>query len=540
MALTYLKFRDFGWNSRLAGWWRLTVLMLGCLSWTVAAGAAATTTQVDGASAVSVKVLPDGTMSIFVGTRRVGDGLWTLQADANQPVAGDELPLVQKSIAAEQDSPAHAKVTQQFNAAVAEYEIALNGEDLRLRLHLQNQDTAKTIKHVNLAGPTFRFAHAAEGTLASWHSTYLSSQGLAVYHPSTPQPVGFVYARDENFGVGMYSSSEFDRQSLFNAGFMQNGIIPADSLIQLYTTRQVPPGQSVDVEVNFRISSDSSMKHLIGAYKTCYDAHFPKLFYHPDTRPLAAFTGIGEANAVTRANPYGFIGAIRRLDSAAGTNAYVRLVGGALQRVHALGIIFWSPGGYRPPMYPPDFDVFPDAVQQHIPTLVDGFRRRGLRVGLCARCGDGVIREAGKDPVLYRLAADNPKDMQTLLSRFNNVLDLGFDVFYLDSFGSNGLNDLAILKKIRESVGPDVLFYTEFGSDMSMPYAGRYCEWQGQGVLWTTPMQYEELKYLSPDSTWLCISKKGAPVPREFGKWGLVPLVDDMQSNHLPMSQIAR
>jgi len=96
------------------------------------------------------------------------------------------------------------------------------------------------------------------------------------------------------------------------------------------------------------------------------------------------------------------------------------------------------------------------------------------------------------------------------------------------------------LKQIRAAVGPDVLFYTEFCTDLSLPYAGHYCEWQGSSVLWTSPAQYEEMKYLCPDSTWLCIAKTGPTVPREFAKLGLTPLVNDLQSNRLPTSRPAK
>jgi len=80
-------------------------------------------------------------------------------------------------------------------------------------------------------------------------------------------------------------------------------------------------------------------------------------------------------------------------------------------------------------MYPPDFDVFPEAVQQNIPALVEGFKRRGLRVGLCARCENGVIREPGKDPVVYTLSAGKAADMKALIDRFHHAMDMGFDPF---------------------------------------------------------------------------------------------------------------
>ena len=191
-------------------------------------------------------------------------------------------------------------------------------------------------------------------------------------------------------------------------------------------------------------------------------------------------------------------------------------------------------------MYPPDFDRFPEPVQQNIPALVSGFKQHHLRVGLCARCGDGVDRIKAKDPKVYRLDARDPEQMKTLLGRFDHAMDMGFDLFYLDSFGVDNPNDQAILKLIRERVGPDTQLYTEFCTDMSLPYAAHYCEWKDNSIVWTPGDQFAELRYLCPDSTWLCISRTPQVIPPAFTKLGLVPLVEDSACGRLPATQPAR
>ncbi len=482
-------------------------------------------------------VSPAGELSLTLGSQKVADGRWKLAYDAGQYFGEDEVrlgDLVSSTTARE--SAVHAVVTDLYPAEKATYDITLAGEDLRINLHLENHDPAKTLRKICLAGLTFHFDRNAEGTLGSRHWTYLAAKGASIFHPSIEQPLGVVYARDDHFGFAVYSKTEFDRQDLFNADFEKDETIPAECRLQFFNTRFLPPGQAIDLDANFRISADTSTAHLLDGYKTAYRAHFPALLYHPDNRPVAAFTGI-DKKFVTAENPLGFQGPIRRLDSAASCRAYVRLVAPVLQQANALGVIFWSPGGYREPMYPPDFDEFPPSVRRNIPGLVEGFTQRGLHVGLCARCGNGVIREAGKDPVLYRLSSTSTIDMKTLLDRFRHAMDMGFDMFYLDSFGAEGLNDVEILKQIRAVVGPDVQLYTEFGTDMSLPYAGHYCEWRNGSVMWTIPLQYEALRTVCPDSIWLCISRSGRPIPPEFAKLGLTPLVEDMLSNRLPASQ---
>jgi hypothetical protein len=97
------------------------------------------------------------------------------------------------------------------------------------------------------------------------------------------------------------------------------------------------------------------------------------------------------------------------------------------------------------------------------------------------------------------------------------------------------MNDLNILKQIRAQVGPKVLLYTELCTDQSLAYAGHYCEWDGGSLLWTSGDQYAVMRYLQPDSTWLCKSRaKEGPNPPVFEKLGLTPLVEDGAVNRLP------
>jgi hypothetical protein len=490
-------------------------------------------------SAMKMTVLPTGEIRISAGKKLLSSGRWLVfrdlrKLDPTQVAVGD---LVSSSVENEGDD--HALIRDTFSNAKATTDIRFEGEDLHLRVHLQNLDANRPMGNISLHGLTIHFSGNPTGTIPSWHYSYLAAQGLKVFHPSLAEPIGAVFAHDDEFGFSVYSDSEFDRQSLFNAQWQKEGVIPTECQINFFTTQMVPAGDAVDVDVNVRITRDLSIPHLLEGYKRVYSQHFPALLYHPDARPVGQFATVGK-NLVTPTNPLGFGGPARRLDSAAGTGAYIRALAPALQNAGAVGMIFWSPGGFSEPMYPPDFDQFPTSVQQNIPALVEGFKKHGLRVGLCARCGDGVTRKSGKQFEMYRLNADDAEQMKTLMDRFTHAIDMGFDMFYLDSFGADDPNDQKILQKIRAHVGKDVLLYTEFCTDLSLPYAGHYCEWRESYILWTSDVQYEALRYLCPDSTWLAISRSRQAVPAVFAKLGLTPLVEDSAVGWLPASRPAR
>ena len=267
------------------------------------------------APAVAMAVSPAGDLALTLGGKVVAGGHWQIVHFPFQNIDPDEAPIgAMASTTVAADSPGHAVVTDIYPAAKITTDISLEGEDLRLATHIENQDKTKSLKKINFVGVDFHFAKPANGTLASWHWSYLAAKGLSIFHPSLAEPIGGVYARDDQLGFAAHSDSEFGRQTLFNAEFEKDGIIPANCRLQFFTTRVVPPGQAIDVDVSFRISADTSMAHLLGGYKKTYDRHFPALLYHPDNRPVAAFTGVGDQKTVTKANPYG----IHRRGSALG------------------------------------------------------------------------------------------------------------------------------------------------------------------------------------------------------------------------------
>jgi hypothetical protein len=488
---------------------------------------------------VTMAVSPSGELTLRLDGRTVATGAWRLRPDSYLPAPGPAPfdPGSVVSASGTQDAPAHATVHEEHVGVTADYLYDLAGEDLRIAAHVVNTDRARSLKPVAFSGVVFHFNPAAPitGSMPVWHWTYLQACGIDLFHPSVRNPIGCWWAADDHFGFCLDSDSEFDRADMVAADWGGHDyVIPAEARPNFYTDRGLAPGSSADVALTLRVTADRSLPHLIGAYKATFDRRFPLPMDTPDPRPVGQFTTV-DAQHVTRGNPLGYHAQWARFDSALSTARYVSRAVPQLLRAGGAGTIFWSPGGYREPMYPPDFDDFPPAVLANLPALVDGFHARGLRAGLCARCGEGVRRPPGAPPVVYRLSADDPGQMREVLDRFRHALRMGFDMFYLDSIGGYGLNDVRVIRKVRATVGPDVPLYTEYCTDMSLPYADRYCEWTADNnIRWNGGDSYATLRLLCPRATWLCTSETRELVPAPFARLGLVPIVSDQALGRLP------
>jgi hypothetical protein len=497
------------------------------------------------ADALSMSVAPQGLMTLSLPDAKAAvGGNWSLEPPhPDEKFDADELAV--GSVAhteATQDSPQHATVTQTFNAAAAlvcEYQL-IGDEDLRTHIKLSNNDSTKTLRKVRFSGLTFHFPHSPTGDLHYWDWGYLAAHGVAgvsLYHPSAMTPIGAAFAADDTFGFGAYTDVTFttEARTMFNGRGLTTTTIMPDCPLSLYTDLTVPPQGSVELNVYFRISEVRAMENLLEPYKNALRSKWPTIQYKPDNRPLAQFAS-ADAQHVTAPNPLGYHSPAARFDNAWGTQRYINTIVPRLRRADALGLIFWTLGGYnsRGAMYRPDFDEFPPVVAANVPTIVKSFKSAGLRVGLCARPSNGVRPAAGDNAhdEIYLLSADNAADMQMILGRFRHAMEMGFDIFYCDSFGENQ-NEVRILRKLRETVGPDVLLYTEHGSDLTLPLAGRYCEYDGDNLGGVSFESYKAMRYLWPEATWLCLSRTNLAVPPPFKTLGLVPLVRDSQIDAL-------
>ncbi|MDP9173782.1 MAG: hypothetical protein M3O30_07935 [Planctomycetota bacterium] len=486
---------------------------------------------------IQLRIDDVGALDVSIGGKPVASGKWTAGDGGNdytnqsKPGAAISGPVV-KVI-----SPTGPGIIQEnFRDAAALHTFDIAGDDLRITTIIQNTGK-QPIAIPRLSGLTIHFAKNAVGDLKSWHVSYTRQVGATLMHPSGGMTMlGAAYADDGVIGVGMHTPSHLDRQKLIQCGYTADYTIPKECTIQIDFNDSIRPGESKTFSINFHFAGATdwttgklpAWQVLLASYKRDFQSQLGGLAYHPDDRPVAQFSSADKA-WVRPDNPWGFNGPARRFDTPKGTREFVEMVLPGLKRANGLGCLFWALGGYNPRgcMYRPDFDVFPPEIARNIPALVASFKSQGLRVGLAARPGEYVDRQDWVSDQTTQLSADSPDQMANLWKRFANMIALGFDMFYLDSFTLD-YNHFRILQFLRKQAGPDILFWIEEGTDICSPFAGRYCELGENGKLsWTTPDLIQICRWLTPGTSYLCVPRGKDATIKKIVDGRMTPLMQD-------------
>jgi hypothetical protein len=128
-----------------------------------------------------------------------------------------------------------------------------------------------------------------------------------------------------------------------------------------------------------------------------------------------------------------------------------------------------------------------------------------------------------------------------LWRRFDRMMNRGCTLFYLDSFGDS-LEDVKLMRWLREKLGPGVRTYCEHQCDAIMPLSGSYSETTLEAEtkdqparcrVWTGLDNWEVYRWLCPGSELASrlYEKKGQPpagfeTPDEFyARHRIIPLV---------------
>jgi hypothetical protein len=457
--------------------------------------------------ALSVKFLSSGRLEIFRGGVQIAAGVPSLQNVTPTTASGVTL------------SATHGQINENFaatNLAIA-YDCVLSGTDLTLNVHITNNGTSP-VSDLILVTPPFKFAAAPTGTMPSWHSSYIAQQGLGIFHPGYGSPIGCVYAGDKNYVVAAWSPSELPRASLIQASFASSSSLPNPMPVELHTTTTINAGASSDVSIVLRVTSDTTPAGILSGYKSL----LPAMSYTPVAKPATAFQSI-DASWITPTNPYGYNGASRRLDLPQGVIAYLQMVNPMLKASGGIGVIFWAPGGYQTTtMYPIDFDVNLNRISTTWPSLLKGLKSNGYRTGICARLGD-TLTASGTG---RRADPNNANDVATMLTRIDNTANMGVDMWYVDSV-CNDWPSTQMTAIAKKHLPANHLFFTEYASDISLGFAGAYCEWLGTQTRWLTEQQRAQLLYLYPNSSWLCADRTGSTTPAQLSALGFEPLTGD-------------
>ena len=458
-------------------------------------------------STVSVSFAANGTIQVHLGSKLVGSGIPTLQWSTPSLTTGSTI------------SSTHGKIVQSYadkNINIV-YDVILSGTDLTVTASVTNNSTQAT-GPVVLVMPAFTFAKAPTGTMPSWHFSYIGAQGDAVYHPSMGSPLGCVYAADTSYAVAAWSPSEMSRQSLIQGAWVSNGVLANPLPIELHTKNVLAPGNSMDMSLVLRVTTDQTPAGLLSGYKLI----LPAMSYTPVGKPLTAFQSI-DSRWVTATDPYGYNMAFRRLDLPQGVQSFQATVNPLLRASGGGGVVFWAPGGYQAgSFYPIDFDVNLNRIQATWPSLVTGFHSNGYRLGICARLGDSLNADGSS----HRADPANAGDVSAMLARIDACTNAGIDMWYVDSACSE-LASTTMCAIAKKHLPANHVFFTEYANDISLSFAGVYCEWMGTSTRWLTEQQRTHLLELYPKSEWLCMDRSGNAAPAKLVSLGFEPLTPD-------------
>lgn len=459
---------------------------------------------------VSFTVTAKGLSSIGVGDREVAKGSWHAanMTDLREPSAAPA-PFVFTDETMEVMAPgSQVRVRHAGPTVTATFDYAFEGEDVRIRARVENF-TDKAVKATGFTGLSFLFDSAPKGWMVSQDPGWLKAhvEGFRGFHPSFENRIGGSYATDETFGVGLTPLNS----GLAHTGFFWWGDQAGPNARRMVHIRpqEISPGGARSFEMLMRISPNRDWKHLLDPYRQ----HFTKTFGHPtigavhykaDFRPMA-FMSIADTPSITPDNPYGFHGDARRVDLPGGMKKFCDMVVPGLVEGNGQGMIIWALGGWdqRGAMYRPDFDVLPPEVERNIPQMREAFEKAGVRMGVCTRPGEIAFRGTWKEDGTVRINPEDPQHLAMMWGRFKRMIDQGFTLFYLDTFGES-LDDVKAMQFYRQKMGPEIQTFVEHPCDITLAYSGAYMELnydekaKGYAIMWGLDRFWEISQHLLP------------------------------------------
>ena len=94
---------------------------------------------------------------------------------------------------------------------------------------------------------------------------------------------------------------------------------------------------------------------------------------------------------------------------------------------------------------------------------------------MATRPADMALRLDWKQDQVIPINADDPAHREMLWRRFQQMIDRGCTLFYLDSFGDD-LEHVKLMRFLRERMGRKILCFAEHQCDAILPYSGGYSE----------------------------------------------------------------
>jgi hypothetical protein len=380
----------------------------------------------------------------------------------------------------EKQDERHARVLHRKQDVRCVFDYAFDGEDLTISARVENQHPHAALAVTQFGGCEFTFASPPTGCMRQWHSTYMQANGIAVCHPSSFSPVGGSYAQDGAVGVGLSPWRTDFAQTLFLWDFTDWNLGKREKLpsrrLMYFVADPIPARGARTFDMRLRVSPNVDWHHLLEPYREHFQATFGDVRYKADYRWIASDYLNHSQKAVSAKNPYGFHES-RRIDTAKGVAELCDAVIPVLRQGNAQGLLLWGQGGddARGGMYRPDFDVLPPEVEAQWPVLVRRLREAGLKLGVCTRPRHMAVRQDWRKDQIIDINGADPGHQEMLYRRFQNMIERGCGMFYLDSFGG-AFEDVKLMRVLRQKLGADVLTFCEHQCDALMPYSGGYSE----------------------------------------------------------------
>ncbi|MCF7974122.1 MAG: hypothetical protein K9N55_09930 [Phycisphaerae bacterium] len=433
---------------------------------------------------ISFHVTTEGLSSIRIGQRELASGGWSVfNAEHWFKESGSGLvktaPVASKSLEVLAANLVRVRHAGGDVACVVDY--TFDGEDVTISSRIENHHASEPINVVGFSGLVFHFDRPPEGLMQVQHISYFQAHGLGLCHPSFWSKIGGSYAADDSIGVGVSPWKIGWTRSLilwdYSSWAADQRENSPDRRLMYFAGTPVPARGAATIDLRVRVSSNRLWKHLLAPYREHFQATFGAVQYQADDRWIASDYMNHSQQAVSSTNPYGFHGGHRRIDLGEGVESFCRTLIPRLKSTGGQGVILWGQGGDDPrgAMYRPDFDVLPPEVALHWPLLVQRFREAGLKLGVTTRPADLAVRRDWRSDEVIQLNADDPGHLDMLWQRFQNMINRGCTLFYLDSFGAD-LEHVKLMRDLRERMGPKILTFAEHQCDAMLPFSGGYSE----------------------------------------------------------------
>lgn len=504
------------------------------------------------ASEVTFEVTSNGLARIAFQGRPLARGEWSAfngeswfaRGASNGPVRARQFQARTLEVL----SPTHAVVRQQKDDLLGVFDYTFAGEDATISAHLENQRDDAPLEVTGFSGLTFTFDRPPTGRHHAMHPTYSQAHGIEICHPSIQNPIGGCWAADDRVGVGFspWRTGLERTLILLDYGSWEPDQRDHDPVRKLlyFCPGPIPPRGARTFALRIRVSPNRAWQHLLAPYREHFQNTFGPVRYQADARWIATDYLNHSQNAVSPANPYGFHGGYRRIDTAEGARSFCELILPAIKANDGQGLIVWGQGGDDPRggMYRPDFDVLPPEVEaQWTNLIVPRFQAAGVRLGVATRPRDLAVKLDWKQDQIISLNPDDPGHREMLWRRFDRMIKRGCTLFYLDSFGDS-LEDVKLMRWLREKLGPSVRTYCEHQCDAIVPFSGGYSETTLQAEppdlpphyrVWSGVEEWEIYRWLCPGAELAArfYEKKGSSpagfeTPDEFyARHQIIPLV---------------